>query len=333
MHLSVIICTHNPRPDYFERVLAALQAQTLPQTAWEVVVVDNKSESALDPKTKKLGDTLPAVRLVREEELGLTFARLRGIAESAGALLVFVDDDNVLAPDYLEQALAIADRFPMLGAWGGQTIPEFESEPPAWTRPYWSRLAIRRFKRDSWSNLAAHLEIAPCGAGLCLRREVATRYAKVMLEQPQRAKLDRKGRQLTGAGDWDMALTACDIGLGMGLFTALRLTHLMPAFRLEEDYLLRLVEAGTYSSLLLQGLRGWLPPAQIQSHRLKLWQGLANWYKRRRLSPRQRRFHAAIERGSQRAYTELEAIRHKDKLSSETTGRVGVPKKIAWLKR
>lgn len=33
--------------------------------------------------------------------------RLGGIAEAEGSLLVFVDDDNILAPDYLERAAAI----------------------------------------------------------------------------------------------------------------------------------------------------------------------------------------------------------------------------------
>ena len=46
----------------------------------------------------------PNGRHVREDELGLTPARLRGVAEAVAELLVFVDDDNILDPDYLEQA-------------------------------------------------------------------------------------------------------------------------------------------------------------------------------------------------------------------------------------
>lgn len=39
--ISVIICTHNPRSDYFEKVLNALKAQTLSTAQWELLLVDN----------------------------------------------------------------------------------------------------------------------------------------------------------------------------------------------------------------------------------------------------------------------------------------------------
>ena len=46
---------------------------------------------------------------------GLTYARLRGIKEASGDLLVFVDDDNVLDPDYLETVQRVAEEKPFLG--------------------------------------------------------------------------------------------------------------------------------------------------------------------------------------------------------------------------
>ena len=49
--ISVIVCTHNPRTDYFRRVLNALDAQTLPKNNWELLVVDNASR-------ERLADTL-----------------------------------------------------------------------------------------------------------------------------------------------------------------------------------------------------------------------------------------------------------------------------------
>jgi glycosyltransferase involved in cell wall biosynthesis len=49
-HLSVIICTHNPRKDYLERVLKALQEQTLPSESWELLLIDNASDNLLEKK-------------------------------------------------------------------------------------------------------------------------------------------------------------------------------------------------------------------------------------------------------------------------------------------
>ena len=93
MQLSVIICCHNPRRDYLERVLEALKAQTLSTDNWELLVVDNASESLVSASHNISWH--PNARHVREENLGLTRARLRGIAESSADLLIFVDDDNV----------------------------------------------------------------------------------------------------------------------------------------------------------------------------------------------------------------------------------------------
>ena len=53
----------------------------------------------------------PQGRHVLEEKVGLTFARLCGIEESQASLLVIVDDDNILAPDFLERAIALRARY------------------------------------------------------------------------------------------------------------------------------------------------------------------------------------------------------------------------------
>src|ERR1700674_5079960 len=113
--LSVILCAHNPRPDYLRRALDSLRSQTIQPDRWEFLLVDNASQD----KLADMWDVSwhPRARHVREDELGLTAARLRGITESSGDLLVFIDDDNVLAADFLEQAAAIHARHPFLGVF------------------------------------------------------------------------------------------------------------------------------------------------------------------------------------------------------------------------
>ncbi len=254
MTIGVVICTHNARPDYFERCLAALQQQMLDTTQWDLLIVDNLSDrpvaAAIDLSWH------PNARVVHEETLGLTSARLRGICDSRGDLLVFVDDDNVLAPDYLQRALAIADEHPLLGAWSGQCLPEFDVPPPPWTRPYWGTLCIREFDKDVWSNLPLLPETMPCGAGLCVRRPVAMHYLGLYGRGVRSMILDRVGTSLVSGGDNDLAACACDLNLGVGLFCALKLTHLIPPRRLTEDYLCRLIEGIEYSGAILMAERG-----------------------------------------------------------------------------
>ena len=88
--VSVILCTHNPRADYLSRVLASLRGRTLPAEQWELLLIDNASEQPL----AEIRDISWHPRGRHISELGLTLARLRGIQESDGGLLVFVDDDN-----------------------------------------------------------------------------------------------------------------------------------------------------------------------------------------------------------------------------------------------
>ena len=150
IEVSAIIHTRNPRWEYLRRTLDALQAQTLDLEKWELVVVDNASNEAV-------ADHMPLSwhphgRHVREERPGATWARLRGLRErTPGTLVVFIDDDNLAAPDYLAQTLAIAASWPMLGAWGGQIEGAYEEEPPAWLRRAEQHLAVRPCERPVWS--------------------------------------------------------------------------------------------------------------------------------------------------------------------------------------
>jgi hypothetical protein len=247
--LSVIISTHNPRRDYFERCLAGLQAQTLPIDKWELVLIDNASAPDKTPRPDLAWH--PHARMVREEQLGLTPARLRGIREASADLLVLVDDDNVLDPDYLETALRIAREKPFLGSWSGQCRPEFEEPPPEWTRRYWGSLVIRQFDRDVWSNMPRLDQTMPCGAGLCVRRVAALHYLHLHESGLRPVQFDRTGSSLASGGDNDLAACACDVGLGVGLIASLKLTHLIPSGRVTEDYLARLTEGIYLSAVVL----------------------------------------------------------------------------------
>ncbi len=298
--LSVITCSHNPRPDYLARVLDALKSQTLARQRWEFLLIDNASAESLSSAVDLSWH--PQARHIREDKLGLTHARLRGISEAGGEVLVFVDDDNVLDNDFLERAVEIGRDWPRLGTWGGQTRPGFETEPPAWTREYWSRLVIREFETDRWSNQATDANAMPCGAGMCVRKSVADYYVQLHAEGRRNVLMDRAGGSLLSGGDSDLAICACDLGLGMGMFTALKLTHLIPPDRLTEDYLVRLVESLAYSSIVLESFRD---PTSTNGHsqqsKTKLSTSLADAARLAVRNRRERRFFRAVRRGQQKA--------------------------------
>lgn len=299
--LSVIVCTHNPRAEYLGRVLGALRGQSLGHEQWELLLVDNASSQPLaaawDLGWQRNG------RHIREESLGLTPARLRGIAEAQGGILVFVDDDNVLREDFLAEALTIGGEYPALGAWGGNVVGEFERPVPEWAKPYLHTLALREVKEDSWSNFNIDNRSFPFGAGLCVRQSVAAAYRRALTARPDSRGLDRKGDSMMSAGDVDLVMTAYDAGMGTGLFGRLHLTHLIPPTRLTVDYLSRLLEGIEYSTHVLRSQRnpGYVPALENP------WLRWLRKYRIWRLPEPVKTFARAQDRGISKAWAEITA--------------------------
>jgi glycosyltransferase involved in cell wall biosynthesis len=252
MKISVVICTQNPRIDYLDRVIHGLQVQDLPREEWELFVIDNASETPVRGRVDLSWH--PAARLMEEKEIGLASARIRGLREARAPIIIFVDDDNVLAPDFLRVALALGEEFPTVGAWGGQLIAEFEKEPPPELREFDPCLALREFTEREVTYTKR--EPIPVGAGLCVRSEVGRAYMEIIESQPLRKLMDRRGKNFMGGSDLDLALTSLRLGLGMALFPELKLRHLMPAWRTEPAYLYRMCVAGTYSWMLARYFHG-----------------------------------------------------------------------------
>jgi hypothetical protein len=248
--LSVVLCTHAPRPDYLRRTFAALAAQDLPRSEWELVVVDNAS-----PVPVTLPEDLDGMVVV-EPELGLVAARRRGIAASTGDVIVFVDDDNVLAPTYLSVAAAVARDFPLLGVWGGQQVPEWEVPPTADLERYTSMLGLRTLDGDRWSLVPFDWNTAPFGAGLCVRREAAERWVEALGRDTARAALGVRGAGLARGEDLDIVFTTVAGGQGSGLFAGLSLTHLMPAGRSAFAHLRQLAWNNGFSGVALERIHG-----------------------------------------------------------------------------
>jgi glycosyltransferase involved in cell wall biosynthesis len=256
--ISAVICTHNPRRDYLERTLESLRGQDLAIDQWELIVVDNHSPEPVSGHCDLSWH--PQGRVVVERELGLTPARLRGLAEAAGEIIVFADDDNVLSPDYLRQVLAIFAEQPRLGCIGAGILrPEFESEPLPETRPYLSYLALREMDRDVWGNQITGW--IPWGAGLAVRKAVGGLYRKAIARSALGISLDRKGDSLISGGDDEFSHVAVAHGWGVGVFTALEITHLIGSKRLAVPYLERLLEANGATRAMLARLHGeWIQP-------------------------------------------------------------------------
>jgi GT2 family glycosyltransferase len=124
MTTSVIVATKNRAAD-LERMLPTLLSQThLPQ---EVIIVDgSRGEDTrrlienFARDLKPLGQHEPEMTyLYRPALAGLGSARNAGIEQAGGEILVFLDDDVLLEPEFLHELLVAYQQNPEAGAVSG----------------------------------------------------------------------------------------------------------------------------------------------------------------------------------------------------------------------
>jgi glucosyl-dolichyl phosphate glucuronosyltransferase len=131
---SVIVNTHN-RPDYLEGCLRALSRQSIPQTDYEIVVVDNSSARYRD-ENKRIADLVAQenagllVRYVYDDVMGgLTHSRNLAVATAATNVIVQADDDSLPCVDYVATAVAaLAD--PDVALVKGRMVAKYEGGEP-----------------------------------------------------------------------------------------------------------------------------------------------------------------------------------------------------------
>lgn len=291
MKACVIIPTHAPNRERLARTLRGLQAQTLPVSDWETLLVDNASPAPLDAASFR-GQAPANLVVTREPVLGLTAARVHGIRLARGELIVFVDDDNILAPDFLAEAVSLFSAEPRIGVAGGRVVPEWETRPPSWAQPFLGLLALRDhgparlIARGSAD--ARWPDIAPVGAGLVIRRTLAQRYADAIAAAPARLALDRQAGALTSGGDCDLVFSVLHAGHDVAYEPRLQLTHLIPAARVAPTYLERLNRGVMRSWVRVLAMHGQCPWPAIARATVPLRAARAWWRRRAWRSPAER---------------------------------------------
>ena len=279
--LSVIIPTYNPDAERFNKTLNGLKEQTLSFNHWELIIVDNNSSPGFSSQVDIAWQ--PNSSIVHESKQGLTFARLKGFAEARGAIIVMVDDDNILAADYLEQVLYIFNKEPKLGAVGGKSIPIFETAPPEWLSTFYSNLALRDLGdeviMEGWSN--KYPQSAPIGAGMALRKTALKTYMDKALAGKVKTT-DRTALSLSSGGDNDMVIEVLKAAWLVAYHPALTLQHVIPAKRMETGYMAQLVNNTNRSWVQLldsHGINPWnkIAGRTVPLRKIKAWFTYKAW--------------------------------------------------------
>lgn len=151
MKISVIIPTLNNSQSIATR-LAHIFKQTIPPADFEVLVVDNGSVDNTVEVLTLLCKQYGNLRWCSEPIQGRPQARNRGIHESTGDLILFLDDDIDVASDHLERHLvhhsAASKPITVLGH-----ISDISSMRPKWLQDYFHARQSIVSSRVTGSNL------------------------------------------------------------------------------------------------------------------------------------------------------------------------------------
>lgn len=106
--VSVIICTRD-RASRLAPTLQALACLDLTGTGeFEIVFVNNASIDETQAVLTAFAASVPfLVRVLSEPHPGMSYARNTGVTQAKGALILFTDDDCIVAPDWVRTAIAL----------------------------------------------------------------------------------------------------------------------------------------------------------------------------------------------------------------------------------
>lgn len=107
--LSVIIPMYNVEP-YVERCLRSLQDQDISEEEYEIICINDGSPDNSREVVMALQKEFSNIRLIDQENKGVSMARNIGIENASGKYLLMVDPDDYLEPDSLRSKLNIMDQ-------------------------------------------------------------------------------------------------------------------------------------------------------------------------------------------------------------------------------
>ncbi len=135
MRATIQLCTYN-RSALLERVLDACFEQTTPRDDYEIVLVNDGSTDdtpAVIERARRRATC--AFVVVDQPNSGLAKGRNAGIARASGERIIFIDDDVLPLPNFVEEHLRTHAAQPQAIVRGGAiNVESFDDLPvPLWT--------------------------------------------------------------------------------------------------------------------------------------------------------------------------------------------------------
>lgn len=247
--VSVIICCYNSSSRLPKTLKHLASQQVNGNINWEVIVVDNGSTDDTAAVAKQEWGkyiTYVPFKVVDQPIPGQAAARDKGYEVSTYEYLMYVDDDNWLAPDYVNLAFEIMQQNPQIGILGGQCKASFEIEPPSWFFKKSSVYAVGKQAENTGplTDTKGYLY----GAASVIRKSA---WAYLRDNKFKFLTVGRSGTQLSGGDDVELNKAIRLAGYTLWYDERLHFIHFMSASRLTWDYFLKIGKGSSASSLPL----------------------------------------------------------------------------------
>jgi glycosyltransferase involved in cell wall biosynthesis len=195
--ISVIVCTYN-RERYIGKCLKHLHNQRADKKLYEVIIVDNNStdQTAEICKAAVTNYTETTYKYFFEPIQGHSQSRNRGIRESKGNIIAFLDDDAFTSSEYISNLNSFFTSHPEATAIGGKIIPVYEGDAPAWMSRYLLPLVAAQDMGDQIKKFTGRK--FPIGANMAFRKQAFDQYGLFNTD------LGRKGSGLEGGDEKDV---------------------------------------------------------------------------------------------------------------------------------
>ncbi len=233
MELSIVISTYNNALSLI-RTLESVVAQDADSTLWECVVVNNASTDDTEPRFAEFAKEHAGLnlRIVSETQQGLSYARNKGIAESKGEFIAFIDDDETINREFIS---AYIDLFRNHGAFAaaGAVVARYETARPKWMSHYTEKMIANPFDLGD-EIVTITSKITPTGGNMAFNREIFALYGGFD------TSLGRKGGTLLGGEENEFFSRIRNLGERVYYTPNAIVYHHIPDRKLTRDYFDRL---------------------------------------------------------------------------------------------
>ena len=128
---SIVICTFN-RGNELKNAIEWLTELDFLGDTYEIIIVDNDSTDSTGEIVRSIAETRPDIVAIKEDQIGLSYARNTGVRAAKGEFVAFIDDDAKPDSNWLVK-LEEGFRNPRVACVGGKVEPFFEDSPSGLT--------------------------------------------------------------------------------------------------------------------------------------------------------------------------------------------------------